>query len=321
MNKKSKLISVVIPVYNERENLKLLVAELLDVLAPEDSELIFVDDGSSDGSMDLLTELCSSHDQIIIVRLSRNFGHQAALRAGLDKALGDCVITMDADLEHPPKLIKEMVELWRQGFDVVSTIRHDHSEIRVFKKLFSNLFYKLVNAISETHFTQGTADFRLLDRKVVDLIKPMAERDLFMRGMVSWLGFRQVSIPYDRGRRHAGDSKFSYRKMFDLSISGITSFSERPLILSVLFGVVFAGLSFSYFLYALYAHFFAQTTLPGWTSVIASLLLVGGVQLLVLGVIGIYIGKLVQQVKARPSYVISDIYGPNRVTPLIKSVK
>lgn len=307
MNNQQVEVSIVIPVYNEEQGLVEINEKLINVFKtiPEYTyEIIYVDDGSSDNSFEELKKLSDQYPQVNYLSFSRNFGHQAAVKAGLDNARGDCAISMDADLQHPPELIVELLEKWKEGYDIVYTIRSDDKKLGLFKRLTSRSYYKMINTLSDIKIDRGTADFRLLDRSVLNIIKNLKENNLFLRGMVKWLGFRQYGIKYKPGERLTGETKYSIRKMFSLAIEGITSFSTRPLRLAAWIGVVAASIGFIYGLLALYGFIFADWNLTGWTSLIIAVIFLGGVQLITLGIIGEYIGKLFMQVKGRPNYII-----------------
>jgi len=269
-----------------------------------DYELLFVDDGSTDGSLEVIWSLALSDKRVRFISLSRNFGHQNALKAGLDNATGDCVISLDADMQHPPELIPRLIEKWQEGFDVVNTLRGEQKSLSASKKISSGLFYYLVNKLSSVEIKPGVADYRLLDRKVVDALKQFNENYLFLRGLIPWMGFRQTSVPFGPAERHAGKTKYSFIRMIRFALDGITSFSSRPLYLSIAIGSVIAGLAFLYGIYAVYVHLFTEDALPGWTSITASVLFIGGIQLIMLGIIGIYLGKLFIENKKRPNYII-----------------
>lgn len=300
-------ISIVIPCYNEQDNITPLYKGLTDVMKPyPEYELLFVDDGSKDDTLEVIRTLASTDPRVHYLSLSRNFGHQHALKAGLDHASGDGVISLDADMQHPPDLIPELIKKWQEGFEVVNTIRGEQKSLSKSKKITSGLFYHLVNKLSSVEIKPGVADFRLLDRKVVDALKLFNENYLFLRGLIPWLGFRQTSVSYEPAERLAGQTKYSFIRMLRFALDGITSFSNRPLYLSIGLGSVIAGLAFVYGLYALYVHLFTDTALPGWTSITASVLFIGGIQLIMLGIIGIYLGKLFIENKKRPNYIISQ---------------
>jgi len=305
------VISIVIPVFNEQESLPHLHARLRDVLKSleEEYELIFVNDGSTDQSADVMRRLQVGDANVKVVDLSRNFGHQAAIAAGLDYATGSAVIMMDADLQHPPELIPDLLRKWRDGYEVVYTCRQYTPDAGAAKKIASALFYSLINRLSDTRIPPGAADFRLLDRKVVDHIKGLGERALFLRGLVSWVGYRQAAIPYLAGERLRGHSKYSYLRMTRLAVNGLTSFSSVPLYISAVVGAVVSLLSFLYAAYAVYIRLFTDRAVEGWTSVMTSVLFIGGIQLTILGILGIYLGKIFNEVKARPRYLVKRAIG------------
>lgn len=305
------MLSVVVPVYNEQGNVRLLHAALSRELARLDVEyeLIFVDDGSRDASREVLRELHAADPHVKVIGLSRNFGHQNALTAGLEHADGDAVIAMDADMQHPPELIPEMVERWREGYQVVYTIRLDGREGSAFKRWTSRAFYALLNWVTDTPMIPGAADFRLIDRAVVDCLNSMQERARFLRGLVSWVGFRQIGIPFAVRPRHDGRSKYSLRKMLALAINGLTSFSALPLRLATYCGFCAAFAGIPYALWTVYARLFTDLAVPGWASVIMIMLFMGGVQLVCLGIIGEYVGRVYDEVKERPLYVPQELLG------------
>lgn len=299
-------ISVVVPAYNEADNLPLLKDRLERALEPyDDYEIIVVDDGSQDDSLAVLRNFAAQDERIRYVSLSRNFGHQNALKAGLDRAGGDCVITMDADLQHPPEHIAAMVARWTAGFEVVNMVRRDDNT-PFFKRLTSRLFYRLVNAISDFEIRPGAADFRLLDRRVLDALAALEERTLFLRGTLPWLGFRQCDIDYMPDARAKGSSKYNFRRMAMLALDGITSSSIRPLRLSTVLGVVMAGLALIYATYAVIMKIYVGSVISGWASLLIGIMTFGGVQLIMLGILGEYLGKVLLEVKGRPNYIVRE---------------
>jgi dolichol-phosphate mannosyltransferase len=299
----------VIPIYNEEDNILPLYQRLMKVLSSLDVsyEILFVDDGSTDGSAAQICELHRQNSQVAMVRFSRNFGHQAAVMAGLEHSRGDCVITLDGDLQHPPELLPQLIERWREGYDVVYTIRQVAKDTGWFKKVTSRLFYKLVNRLARVQIPEGASDFRLLDRRVVDTLKSLKEQDLFFRGLVPWMGFKQVGLSYQAEPRHAGVSKYSMAKMLGFAVSGVTDFSSVPLHLATFMGIAVAGLSFLYGTYVVLAWIFTDRVIAGWPSVIVSVLFLGGVQLISIGIIGEYIGRIFNEVKGRPRYIIQEV--------------
>jgi len=301
------MISIVIPSYNESGNIELITRKLLHELQQEENfEIIFVDDGSTDGTLKEIKKVMGISKSVKFISLSRNFGHQRALKAGLDHARGDCVIMMDADLQHPPEMVPVLIEKWRQGNDVVYTIRKDSADVNYFKRLTSKYFYRFINSLSDVQIPSGAADFRLIDRKVLEQLVNVKEHWLFIRGIISWIGFRQIGIEYTVQARHSGKSKYTIRKMFSFAIQGLTSFSIVPLRLSIILGILFSLFAFVYGVYALCLKLFTNVPIRGWTSILISVLLLGGIQLVCLGVIGEYLGKMFIETKRRPSYIVRE---------------
>ncbi len=302
------LISIVVPCYNEEDNILVFYREILKVLNSKGYhyELIFVDDGSKDKTLEILRLLAQEDKNVKYISLSRNFGHQNALKAGLDFSKGDVVISLDADLQHPVDVIPLLIDKWHEGYDVVYTIRKDHENISFFKKQSAKLFYTISNNLSGVKVEPGAADFRLLGRNVVDAFKLMPENYLFIRGIISWLGFNQIAIQYQAAERHSGTSKYTLKKMVKLASNGITSFSTRPLKLSIYLGVIFAFLAFLYAIYAVNIYLFSDDVVTGWTSVLFSIVFFSGINLIMLGIIGEYIGKIFIENKRRPNYIIKE---------------
>jgi len=302
-----KRISIVIPVCNEEANIAIVIAALQDVFQPLSYayDVCFVDDGSTDGTLDELKQQSANHNNLFFISLSRNFGHQNALKAGLDMVDGDCVIMMDGDMQHPPDLIPELIQQWMLGYDIVYTIRKDHKEMPLMKRKTSNIFYNLINNLSDIELEQGTADFRLMDKKVVVVFRAFKEIDLFMRGLIKWMGFRQIGIEYDPAQRTKGKSKYTLKKMIRFALQGITSFSTRPLYLAAYLGFVFSLLSLLYVPYIIWSYYFGHA-ISGWASMIATIAFFGGLQLMILGIIGMYLGKLFMQSKQRPHYIVKE---------------
>jgi dolichol-phosphate mannosyltransferase len=303
----SKKIAIVIPVCNEKGNISLMTDTLCDVMNTMyyDYSITFVDDGSNDGTVETLKETALLNNKVFYISLSRNFGHQNALKAGLDLSDADAVISMDGDLQHPPELIPELINHWENGNDIVYTIRKDHQEIPMMKRKTSNMFYNLMNRLSDIELEAGTADFRLMDKRVVDICRTFNEMDLFWRGLVKWIGFKQLGIEYEPAERKFGKSKYTYKKMMQFALRGITSFSIKPLSIAIYLGFTFSILSLLYIPYTIYALFFGHA-INGWASVIVTIAFFGGLQLMILGIIGMYLGKLFIQSKQRPHYVIKE---------------
>lgn len=299
-------IAIVIPSFNEEGNIEVMVNSLHSVLQelPYKYELIFVDDGSNDKTLDILKKLSSTDEKLFFIELSRNFGHQNALKAGVDIAKANAVITMDGDMQHPPELIPQLIQKWEEGYDVVYTRREDNQKVSYFKKKTSKSFYNLMNYLSEVNFEPGTADFRLMDEKVVSVFADFSENELFIRGLVSWLGFKQFAIDYVPAERFSGKSKYTVKKMMRFAIQGITSFSTRPLHIAIFMGIGLSFFAFVFYVgYVLYSMYFGHI-ISGWASVISTIVFFGGLNLIVLGIIGMYIGKLFIQSKQRPNYLI-----------------
>ncbi|HVN66824.1 MAG TPA: glycosyltransferase family 2 protein [Candidatus Sulfotelmatobacter sp.] len=304
-------LSIVVPVYNEQESLKELHDRLTAVLKPLNLhyEIIMVDDGSTDGSLAVIGELRRHDPRVKFLSFSRNFGHMIALTAGLDHAAGRAVITLDADLQHPPSLIPILIEKWRAGAEVVNTLRQETKGAALFKSLSAGFFYWLLNRIARLDLPANAADYRLLDRRVVDSLKTVRERSRFLRGLVRWVGFKQVSVNYEADARFAGRTKYSTGRMVAFALDGITSFSAFPLRLATYLGLTVAGFSFFYILYAVYIRLFTSRAIEGWTSVLVTVLFIGGVQLIFLGVLGEYLSRVFEETKQRPLYVLREKAG------------
>ena len=302
----SKKACVIIPAYNEEGNIKAIAAAVDDVFKNLscDYYILFVDDGSTDNTLSVIEQLGNEKSSIKYISFSKNNGHQVALKAGIDQSNADCTITMDADMQHPPALIAELIKKWEEGYDVVYTIRKDQKSLSFFKKVTSTLFYKILGKLSDIEIENGSADFRLLDKKVTDEVRKIKENDVFLRGLVKWMGFKQASITYQPAERFSGQTKYSYRKMMMLALQGITSFSTKPLYAAIYIGFTFSILSLLYVPFAIYSYF-TNHTVSGWSSLIVTVTFLGGLQLIILGIIGLYLGKLFMQSKGRPMYVIN----------------
>ncbi len=304
--KRNVAVDLVIPVFNEAgvvEQTHARIRAVIDNL-PYQFTIYYVDDGSTDGTLAALTSL--GDRRVRVLELSRNFGHQAALTAGLDAARGDIVITMDGDGQHPPEMIPQMLDLALQGYDVVQTQRVDDNEPASFKKWTSGLFYRLINAISGTRILPGTADFRAISRRAVEALKSMPEYHRFLRGMVSWIGFSTIILPYRPAERISGVSKYSMRKMFNLAMDAIFSFSLMPLYIGLSMGGLFLFLALVEMVYVLSFWVTGRTSnlAPGWSSLMFVILIVGGMLMVLLGFIGVYVGYIFQEVKHRPVYLV-----------------
>jgi glycosyltransferase involved in cell wall biosynthesis len=307
----SKSFAIVIPCYNEEGNLHETHQRVSRSFSQAGVayEIVYVDDGSRDSTPALLRDLQATDPHVRVIYLSRNFGHQFAVTAGLAHARGDAVVIMDADLQDPPEVAIEMVRRWEEGYEVVYGIRTDREGETRFKLLTASLFYRLIRWLSDTEIPLDTGDFRLLDRKVVDAIVAMPERDRFLRGMVSWAGYRQIGVAYRRAARFAGETKYPLGKMVRFALDGILSFSIKPLRLSTLMGFMSAGLALVAILYALGMRLFTQRWVTGWTALMIAILFLGGAQLISLGIIGEYIGRLYGEAKRRPLYLVRETLG------------
>lgn len=307
-----QLLSVVIPCYNEepvvRETHRRMTAALAR-LENLEFEIIYVNDGSSDATRDILRELQASDEHVRVVGFSRNFGHQLAVTAGLEHAAGDAVVLIDADLQDPPEIIVTMVERWREGYHVAYGVRTDREGETAFKRATATGFYRVLNRLSDTPIPLDTGDFRLMDRSVVDALRAMPERDRFVRGMVSWVGFRQVAVPYRRAARLAGESKYPLLKMLRFALDGIVSFSVSPLRAVTYLGFGVSALALAGIVYALAARVFTANWVTGWTAIFISILFLGGVQLISVGIIGEYVGRIYGEAKRRPLYLVRDRLG------------
>ncbi len=311
-------ISVIVPCFNEQEVIGLshprLKASLEAVCADGQMthEIIYVDDGSHDQTASLLNQIAQADPCVRVVLLSRNFGHQPAVTAGLDHAMGDCAVIIDADLQDPPELIADMVELWRAGNDVVYGQRTDRDGESAFKIATARAFYRGLNALSDVDIPLDVGDFRLIDRCVIDAIGDMPERDRFLRGMVSWVGYRQTALPYRRAARAAGVSKYPLRKMIKFAIDGVLSFSLAPLRFVITIGSWIVVATVLMIIYALINRLFTDQWVSGWTMLFIAIMFMGGVQLVVLGVIGEYVGRIYMATKSRPLYLVKRKLGFER---------
>lgn len=305
-----KLISIIVPAYNEEKVVNKFYDSLTAVLEKlnYDHEILFIDDGSSDRTLSELELIAGRDNRVKIISFSRNFGHMIALSAGLDHATGAAVISLDADLQHPPELISELIKRWEAGADVVNTIRKENAGAGLFKNISAKTFYWLLNRIARINVSSNAADFRLMDAKVVASIRAMKERSRFLRGLISWVGYKQDFIPYKANARLLGETKYSFFRMFAFAIDGITSFSTFPLRLATYLGFFIAFLSFIYGLYAIYASFL-KITISGWASVLVTVLFMSGVQLIFLGIIGEYLARVYEETKRRPLYIIKKKIG------------
>jgi dolichol-phosphate mannosyltransferase len=300
-----ELLSVVAPMLNEEDTVDAFYARVAGALDGIDFELVLVDDGSRDATPAHLERLAAADPRVKVVTLSRNFGHQPALTAGLEHARGDVVVMIDADLQDPPELIAEMLEQWRGGSDVVYAVRRTRAGETRFKLVTAQWFYKLFARLTGMQLEPDSGDFRLMDRRALRVLLSMPERNRFLRGMTVWVGFRQSAVPYDRDARYAGTTKFSLNKMVRFSFDAISSFSHTPLQVATLLGFVFSGLAFLAIPLTIVARYTHQFV-PGVPSTLIAILLLGGIQLITVGLIGEYVGRIYDEVKRRPLYVVSD---------------
>jgi dolichol-phosphate mannosyltransferase len=308
---------VIVPVYFEEEVLAEFYARTKAVLAgladQYDHELLFVNDGSTDRSLSLLQGLAAADSRVGILDLSRNFGHQLAVTAGLDYAAGDAVVIIDADLQDPPEVIVEMLAKWQEGYKVVYGVRAKRDGESRFKLWTAALFYRLLQRLSDTKIPLDTGDFRLIDRQVADVVRHMHERTRYMRGLISWVGFRQFGLPYRRDRRFAGQTHYTVVHMIKLAMDGLTNFSEKPLFLAGYVGLLVTGLSLLLIAWLVIDKLLhPETLVTGWTSMLVAILFLGGVQLLSLGLLGQYIGRIFRETKGRPLYIVGQVFGPPR---------
>ena len=303
------LLSVVVPVFDEEEALPRFFPALGKVLDGLDdaAEVIFVNDGSTDRTAEILEELQEQDDRVVVVDLSRNFGHQAALTAGIDMARGDAVLTMDADLEHPPEAIPLFLEQWRGGAEVVFGVRSKAQRAGLFKRATSQLFYWLFGRVADVPISSDSPDFRLMDRRAAEALRSMRERARFLRGMSRWVGFRQATVEFDPGKRVGGETGYSLVKMIRFGADGLLSFSKAPIRLTTFLGLLVSMTAFAYAGYALYQHLSGGETVQGWTSTVVVLSLLSGFNLLALGMIGEYVGMVYDEVKRRPIYVVRQV--------------
>ena len=307
----SSELSIVVPVFNEAGNIEKLCSELIPVLEglAMEWEVIFCDDGSDDTTWKIIDDLHRNDARIKGIRFSRNFGHQYALFAGMQHAAGKAVITMDGDLQHPPALLPELLERWQAGDKIVHTVRIYSSKHGLLKRISSNLFYRLFSFLSGVNLESGMADFRLLDRQVLDELLNFKEEGLFLRGIVQWVGYQSSKVDFECGQRFSGKGKYRFRKMLKLAWTGITSFSLVPLRVSIIIGVLTSLLAFAEMLYAIYAKLFTDTVVPGWASGIAVVSFLFGILFILLGVLGEYLGRVLIESRNRPRFLISERLG------------
>ncbi len=301
-------LSIIIPIYNEEPNIKVLYDRLKKVCVQitDEHEIIFVNDGSRDRSILLIHELSGIDNKVKYINFSRNFGHQVAVTAGLDHTKGDAVVIIDADLQDPPELILAMYKKMQEGYEVVYAKRRTRAGENFLKRFTAKLFYRILGRITSINIPVDTGDFRIMDKKIVEVLRMMPEQQKFLRGQISWIGFNQTFVEYDRDVRHGGETGYTYKKMIRFALDGITSFSNLPLKFATFIGFLVAGITFLTILYALYSRFITHDVVPGWTSMILAILFIGGVQLICIGIIGEYISRLGANVRNRPLYIIRE---------------
>jgi len=303
------VLSVVVPLYNEELVVNELYSRLTHVLegARLDYEIVLVNDGSHDATLPMSKAICQTDKRVKLISFSRNFGHQIAITAGTDKANGQAVVLIDADLQDPPEVILEMLRKWKEGWQVVYGVRKKREGESFFKLFTAKIFYRVLRRLTSVTIPLDTGDFRLMDRCVVEELKKMRERARFVRGMVSWVGFKQCQVEYVREKRFAGETKYPFKKMLKFAMDGILSFSQIPLKISSAFGLLSAGLSFFFMIYGLVIRiFFPEQVIPGWSSIFVAILFIGGIQLMSVGILGEYLGRIHEEIKARPIYICEE---------------
>ncbi|MEQ1858172.1 MAG: glycosyltransferase family 2 protein [Longimicrobiales bacterium] len=314
---KLELISVVVPIFNEADGLRQFYersTQALSGLPSCDYELIFVNDGSHDASHDILRELAASDEKVSVIKFSRNFGHQIAISAGIDHARGDAVVVIDADLQDPPEVIADMVAKWREGFDVVYGVRQSRKGESFLKLWTASVYYRLLKKLVKIDIPVDVGDFRLMSRRASAELMRLREKDRFVRGLVSWIGFPQAGVLYERDKRFAGETKYPFRKMLKFALDGVTSFSTVPLKLSTWLGYAASIFAFLYAVYVVAAKFMGYTV-QGFATIMVAMMFLGGVQLICLGILGEYIGRIFNEIKPRPMYVIEERLGARSDSP------
>lgn len=308
------MLSVVVPIYFEEETIPEFYDRIKKVLVTQEPELsheiIFVNDGSTDRSLPLLKNLVENDTSVKLINLSRNFGHQLAITAGIDNASGDAVVVIDGDLQDPPEVISGMLSLWKEGYQVIYGVRNKRSGESFFKLATAAVFYRFMQKLSDIKIPLDSGDFRLMDRKVVDALSEIREENRYIRGLISWIGFKQCGIPYDRDSRYAGETKFNLSKMLRFAFDGITSFSDKPLLISSRIGLVITLCSFLTMLWLIITKIMnPHSSIQGWTSMLVVVLFIGGIQLISIGIMGEYVGRIYRETKNRPLYVIANKLG------------
>ncbi len=303
--------SILIPMYNEEEVIEETYHRLKKVMDKigESYELVFVNDGSKDRSAQIISDLAKTDENIRLIDFSRNFGHQIAVTAGLDYVQGEAIVIIDADLQDPPEVIPQMLEKWREGYDVVYGKRLKRQGETAFKKASAHIYYRVLGALTDGNIPRDTGDFRLINRKVCEAIKELPEKNRFLRGMVNWVGFNQIAVEYVRDERWAGETKYPLKKMLKFAADGIFSFTYKPLKLATYIGLFLSVIGFLYLLVVLFQRLFTDTALTGWASLMAVTLVFHGITLVILGIVGEYIGRIYEEVKGRPLYIVKETIG------------
>ena len=317
MNTTSKtsrnLISVIVPAYNEEEVIGIFHQRLIDTIDNQDDdfEIIYINDGSTDSTLDILKTLCNDDKRIGLIDLSRNFGKEIAMTSGIDHARGDAVIVIDADLQDPPELIGKLIAKWNEGFDIVYAQRESRAGETWLKKYTAHAFYRLIKKTTHVNIPEDTGDFRLLDRKAVDALAGLRERNRFMKGLFAWIGYNSIAVRYQRDKRSAGTSKWNYWRLWNLAIEGFTSFTTAPLKMSTYIGMLTAALALVYGIYIIARTLMFGNPIAGYPSLIVVILFIGGVQLISIGIIGEYLSRIFDETKKRPLYLINEIVSSN----------
>lgn len=310
---KTPLITIIAPIFNEIENLPVLYQRITDVMEKSELswELLLVDDGSTDGSTGEIRELAKKDEQVKPIIFARNFGHQIAVTAGLDYSTGDAVIIIDSDLQDPPEVILDLIEKWREGYEVVYAVRAEREGETFFKKITASVFYRLIFKITDVKIPLDTGDFRLMDRKVVNVMNSMREHHRFLRGMSAWVGFKQIGVSYKRAARLTGETKYPFKKMLKLALTAITGFSYVPLQIATYIGFISAGISLIAIPIVILLRILGSQQFIGQATTLIAVLFLGGVQLISLGILGEYIGRIYDEVKGRPLYIVSEAPSEN----------
>jgi len=301
-------ISVIIPTYNEEKNIQHLYDRLSGVMRNLNVkyELIFINDGSNDASIGLIKVLAKKHSEVKYISFSRNFGHQIAVTAGLDKTIGDAVVIIDADLQDPPELIAEMYQKRAEGFDVIYAKRKSREGEGFLKLWTAKMFYRILSKMTAISIPVDTGDFRMIDKKIVEVLREMPEKNKYLRGQISWVGFNQTFVEYDRKERQAGETGYTYRKMLHFALDGITAFSDVPLKIVTYFGFMVSIVAFFVAIYALFSKFIWEDSVPGWTSLMIAILFIGGIQMIAIGIIGEYLSRMNHNIRNRPLYIVKE---------------